>query len=90
VTLPVYFDLRVFAFASPGRGLYLSAFFPAILLRISALRLSAVDSDKLPIYFFGTLGFAICHLFFLVDDLGFGFDLLFGFGLLFFVFGLPD
>jgi hypothetical protein len=36
------------------------------------------------------LGFAICHLFFLVDDLGFGFDLLFGFGLLFFVFGLPD
>tara|TARA_Y100001937_G_scaffold91005_1_gene123173 strand:- start:360 stop:467 length:108 start_codon:yes stop_codon:yes gene_type:complete len=28
------------------------------------------------------------YLFFLVDDFGFGFDLLFGFGLLFFVFGL--
>jgi hypothetical protein len=31
---------------------------------------------------------AISHLFFFVDDFGFGFDLLFGFGLLFFGFGL--
>jgi len=33
---------------------------------------------------------AICHLFFLVDDFGFGFDLLFGFGLLFFAFDLLE
>jgi hypothetical protein len=86
----VYLDFRVLALASPGKGLNLSFFFPAILFLISAFLLSAVDSDKLPIYFFGTLGLAICHLFFLVDDFGFGFDLLFGFGLLFFAFDLLE
>jgi hypothetical protein len=49
---------------------------------INSFMLSTQYWDKMPV--------GLAYFFFFVDDFGFGFDLLFGFGLLFFAFDLLE